>query len=188
MKPAIYSSLAVLTGMDLVMAYLPVVGQEIGLSAGTVTALLTARTATSVASRALMPWLLRNVSRRWLLVSATGVSALAMLALPMTSNIPLLTAAMLVAGFFWGIGQPLTMTWVTQVADVDNRSTALSVRLPGNRLGQILVPLAAGSLAAASGVGSVFAACGVILLSSAATTYNATRPRPESGTPEPSPA
>ncbi|WP_276203096.1 MFS transporter [Intrasporangium chromatireducens] len=188
MKPAIYSSLAVLTGMDLVMAYLPVLGQEIGLSIGTVTALLTARTVTSVASRALMPWLLRHVARRWLLVSATGVSALAILALPMTSNVPVLTLAMLVAGFFWGIGQPLTMTWVTQVADANNRSAALSVRLAGNRLGQVLVPLAAGSLAAALGVGSIFVGCGLVLLSSATTTYNATRPDVRPGAAETSSA
>jgi hypothetical protein len=62
------------------------------------------------------------------------------------------------------------------------------VRLAGNRLGQVLVPLAAGSLAAALGVGAIFVACGLVLLSSATTTYNATRPDAEPGDAQTSPA
>jgi MFS family permease len=95
---------------------------------------------------------------------------------PLTSNLVLLAAAMLLAGFFWGIGQPLTMSWVTTAADQHNRAAALSVRLAGNRVGQVLVPLAAGGLAAATGgVGAIFHASGLLLLSSAACTFVATR-------------
>lgn len=179
MKPAIYSSLTVLTGMDLVMAYLPVLGQELGLEVATVTALLTARTVTSVIARAAMPALLRRVHRRWLLLSATLASGVPMVVLPFTSDVALLTSAMLVVGFFWGLGQPLTMSWVTLVADRHNRAAALSVRLAGNRIGQVLVPLAAGGLAGLTGgAGAVFHACGLLLLSSAACTFVATRERP----------
>lgn len=174
MKPAIYSSLTVLCGMDLVMAYLPVLGQEHGLTVGAVTALLTARTVTSVGSRLALPALLVKVERRVLIVSATGVSALAMFALPTTGNVALLMIAMGVAGFFWGIGQPLTMAWVTSVADPHNRSAALAVRLAGNRIGQIAIPLVAGLLAGATGVGAVFFATGLLLSSSAVVSFRAT--------------
>lgn len=184
MKPAIYSSLTVLTGMDLLMAYLPVLGQEMGLGVGTVTALLTARTVTSVIARATMPVLVRIAGRRWLLLSATLASGIPMTLLPFTDDVAILTAAMLVVGFFWGLGQPLTMSWVTLVADQRNRAAALSVRLAGNRIGQVVVPLAAGGLAGLTGgVGAIFHASGLLLLSSAACTLVATRDLPERHTP-----
>ena len=180
MKPAIYSSLTVLTGMDLLMAYLPVLGQERGLGIGTVTLLLTARTVTSVVSRAAMPLLLRRLPRRTLLVSATLASGVPMTLLPFTGDVVLLTIAMLVVGFFWGLGQPLTMSWVTLVADRRNRAAALSVRLAGNRIGQVLVPLAAGGLAGLTGgAGAIFHAAGLLLLSSAACTLVAAKDLPE---------
>ncbi|WP_199286780.1 MFS transporter [Nocardioides houyundeii] len=179
MKPAIYSSLTVLTGMDLLMAYMPVLGQELGLSVGTVTALLTARTITSVLSRACMPVLLRRVPRRWLLVSATLASGIPMALVPLTSAVVPLTIAMLLMGFFWGIGQPLTMSWVTLVADSRNRAAALSVRLAGNRLGQVTVPVLAGALSGLVGVGAIFHASGLLLLSSGAVTFSATRGLPD---------
>lgn len=192
MRPAMYSSLTVLTAMDLLMAYLPVLGQEMGLRVGTVTFLLTARTVTSVISRATMPLLLRTVPRRWLLVSATLLSAIPMALVPLTSAVVPLTAFMLVMGFFWGLGQPLTMSWVTTVADDHNRAAALSIRLAGNRIGQVAVPVAAGGLAGLTGVGAIFHASGLLLLSSAALTFSATRrpgsPGDEGGEVRPTPS
>jgi MFS family permease len=178
MKPAVYSSLTVLTGMDLLMAYLPLLGQSMGLGVGTVTMLLTARSVASVVSRAAMPLLLRTVPRRALLVSATLASGVPMVLVPLTADVVLLTLMMLVVGFFWGLGQPLTMSWVTTVADPHNRAAALSVRLAGNRIGQVVVPLAAGGLAGLTGVGAVFHAGGLLLLSSALCTLVTTREPP----------
>ncbi|GAA5056688.1 MFS transporter [Nocardia callitridis] len=175
MKPAIYSSLTVLTAMDLLMAYLPVLGQQMGLSVAWVTALLTARAITSVLSRATMPILLRKVPRRWLLVSATLASGIPMALVPLTSAIVPLMLAMLLMGFFWGVGQPLTMSWVTLIADSRNRAAALSVRLAGNRIGQVAVPVVAGSLSGLIGVGAIFHASGLLLISSGLLTHSATR-------------
>jgi MFS family permease len=165
--------------MDLLMAYLPVLGQELGLSVATVTTLLTARTVASVLSRAAMPLLLHTVPRRGLLVSATLASAVPMALVPLTTAEGALLLAMLVVGFFWGIGQPLTMSWVTMVADPRNRASALSVRLAGNRIGQVAVPLAAGGLAGLVGVGAIFYGSGLLLLSSGLLTLSATRRRPD---------
>ena len=175
MKPAIFSSLAVLTGMDLLTAYLPLLGEELGLTVGAVTLLLAARALASIMSRASMPLLLRWLPRRWLLVSATLLSAVPMFLIPLEQRLALLLAAMLVIGFFWGLGQPLTMSWVVLLAHSENGAAALSVRLAGNRIGQVVVPLAAGALAGVSGITAVFHTSGLILISSAATTFLATR-------------
>ncbi|MFZ2175949.1 MAG: MFS transporter, partial [Rhodococcus sp. (in: high G+C Gram-positive bacteria)] len=55
MRPAVFSSLVVLASVDVVVAYLPVLGEEFGFSVLLVTLLLTARTAASIVSRAFLP-------------------------------------------------------------------------------------------------------------------------------------
>lgn len=175
MKPAIYSSLAVLTGMDLLAVYLPVLGQQTGISVGVIAILLTIRTLASVVSRMALPWLLQAFKRRTLLVSATLCSAVPLFLLPAIPFPVMLEVLMFVIGFFFGIGQPLSMSWVTYVADANNRAAALSIRLAGNRAGQVLLPLAAGGIAGIVGIGAVFNLTGILLLSAAIVTFRSTR-------------
>ncbi|WP_208430998.1 MFS transporter [Aeromicrobium yanjiei] len=179
MKPAMYSSMTVLSGLDLLTAYVPVLGEHLGLSVGMVTFLLTMRALASVLSRIALPALLVHVGRRWLIVSATLVSAIPVALIPLTTNVVALSAAMLVIGFFWGIGQPLTMVWVTTVSHRDNRATALSLRLAGNRIAQFAVPLGAGAVAGATGVGVIFYLTAGLLASSGLLSLSATRRMPD---------
>lgn len=173
MKPAMYSSLAVLSSVDVLTAYLPVFGQHYGLDVNTVTALLTFRTLASMVSRFLLTRLVELFSRRLLIVSATLCSAVPMALIPVLPAVWTLALFMAVAGFFMGIGQPLTMTWVVSLVTPPNRSTALSIRLSGNRLGQVVVPYLAGALAGVSGVGAVFGLVGVMLGIAAGITARA---------------
>lgn len=175
MKAALLSSLVVLSSMDLVLAYLPVLGSEFGFSVMTVTLLLTARTAATIASRALLPRLLHRVPRERLLVSATLCSALPMALIPFVPHPVGIAALLVIAGVFWGIGQPLTMTWVVGLVAPTDRGSALSLRLTGNRLGQVVVPLAAAGAAGVAGVASIFVITGGLLGLSAATTWRAVR-------------
>ncbi|MEU3270045.1 MFS transporter [Saccharomonospora sp. NPDC006951] len=177
MRPAVFSSLVVLTSMDVLSAFLPVLGEEFGFGVLLVTALLTLRTGSSIVSRAFLPMLLRVVPRRWLLLSATLCSALPMAAIPLASNPVFMGVLLAVVGFFWGIGQPLTMTWVVNLVSVRSRASALSLRLTGNRLGQVLVPLGAGAIAGITGVGSVFVVTGALLWTSSGFTWRAVRRR-----------
>ena len=70
-----------------------------------------------------------------------------------------------IVGFLLGIGQPLTMSIVSKKTPVQERDMAISIRLFGNRMGQFLVPLAAGALAAPFGASSVFIGLGVLVAS-----------------------
>jgi MFS family permease len=175
MKPAIYSSLAVLTSIDMLAAYLPLLGQEIGLSVAVVTTLLTLRTGASILSRATLTTIVRVARRRTLLVSATLCSAIPMMLIAFIPFPIALGILIFVMGFFFGIGQPLSMSWVTTVADGRNRGAALSVRLAGNRVGQVVVPLGAGALAAVTGPGAIFIFTGFLLFTAAMVTFNATK-------------
>ena len=77
-----------------------------------------------------------------------------------------------IAGLSSGFDQPLTMALISLRTKADERALAVSARLTGNRLGQFLLPMAAGVLANGSGVGAVFwsmaALLGASLVASAA--------------------
>ena len=58
-------------------------------------------------------------------------------------------------GLGLGVGQPLTMSWLALSAPPGLRGRAMSLRLTGNRLGQVLIPSAVGAVAAGVGAAGV---------------------------------
>jgi MFS family permease len=163
-----FASVAILAAVDIITAYLPVVGERRGIGPAVVGALLSLRAAASILSRLLIPWMVRALSRaRLIAVSAAG-SALAMAVLPVPEHAAGLAAVLAVAGFFLGIGQPLTMSLVVQAVPDDARGTALAIRLTGNRVGQVATPAAAGLVAGAAGVAAAFWLLGGLLVVAAA--------------------
>lgn len=173
MKPAMLSSLVVLASVDLVVVYLPLLGAEFGFGVLLVSALLTARTIASILSRALLPWALRRISRRLLLISATAATIVPVALIPLVPNPWVIGVLLAICGMFWGVGQPLTMTWVVQLVAPADRASALAVRLTGNRFGQVAIPLAAGAVAGVAGTASVFLVTAALLSAAATSTWRA---------------
>ncbi|NUS88072.1 MAG: MFS transporter [Streptomyces sp.] len=163
----IFISLAVLSATDILTAYLPVVGEQRSIAPAVVGLLLSVRAAATVACRLVMTPMIRLMGRTVLMaVSCLGAGLLcAALALPVPAwGLGILLAAL---GFCLGVGQPLSMTTVVQAAPDGARSTALALRLTGNRLGQVAAPAAAGLLAGLAGTAAPFVMLGVLLLASA---------------------
>ena len=164
-----FASVAILAAVDIITAYLPVIGERNGIGPAVVGALLSLRAAASILSRLLIPWMVRALGRvRLIAVSAAG-SALAMAVLPVPDRAAPLAAILVLAGFFLGIGQPLTMSLIVQAVPDDARGTALAVRLTGNRVGQVATPAAAGLVAGAAGIAAAFWLLGGLLAVAAAT-------------------
>jgi MFS family permease len=164
-----FASMAILAAVDIITAYLPVIGERNGIGPAVVGALLSLRAAASILSRLLIPWMVRALGRvRLIAVSAAG-SALAMAVLPVPDRAAPLAAILVLAGFFLGIGQPLTMSLIVQAVPDDARGTALAVRLTGNRVGQVATPAAAGLVAGAAGIAAAFWLLGGLLVVAAAT-------------------
>ena len=157
---AILVSLTVLSAVDIVIVYLPALGTERGWTASVVGLLLAVRGGASMASRLFLGRLSARFGRRALLVWSMAIAAISLVALPLASTPELTAVVMFAAGMGLGIGQPLTMSWVAAEARPGTRATALSVRVMGNRVGQIVLPVAAGSVAAFAGVGGVLAVTG----------------------------
>ena len=145
----------VLASMEITLVYLPALGTEQEISVSLVSGLLTVRALASMASRFMLGRLSRLFGRRILLTSAivvTGV-ATAVLATPVPSLALLVAAAAL--GFGFGMCQPLTLSWLAEIAPAGSRGRVMSIRLTGNRLAQVLVPSSVGLLAAGLGAGGV---------------------------------
>lgn len=168
MGKALWASMVVLTTTDVLTVYLPAIGAERGWSVAFVSILLAVRAAASFAVRVATGPLVRMLGRRPLLVSACGIGAVALLL--MTPALPGWVALVLmgIAGLVLGIGQPLTMAWVSRSAPDELRATALAVRLTANRVGQSLIPVAVGAVAAVAGSGAVFIVLGALLVSTSA--------------------
>ena len=150
-----------LSSVDVTLAFWPALGQETGLAATAISAMLVARAIASMASRALLPWMSRRIPRKALLAGSLGASALAFAATAAPLPIVLLVIAAFLYGLAIGVCQPITMSWLADEAPVGQRGMAMSLRLVGNRMGQSTLPAAVGAVAPAAG------AVGVILLTGA---------------------
>jgi MFS family permease len=161
------ASLALLAMIDILVAFLPVVGERAGVAPVWIGALLAVRGGATILSRVFLPAL----SRRWrrqplVLVSLFGAGTA--LAIPplVIEQVWLAAVCLAVGGFCLGLGQPLTMTLVSQSVPTPWRGSALAVRLMGNRLGQVAMPLLAGVAAAPLGpAGAIWFSCAVLAVS-----------------------
>lgn len=167
MGAAMLASLTVLSAMDILVVYLPALGQERGITPATIGALLAVRAGASMASRFLLGRLIGWVGRERLMIGSLVVAAGSVISLAFLP-LPAMFAAMVVAGWTLGVCQPMTMSWVATRATAGSRGTAMSLRLLGNRVGQVAIPLAAGAVAAVTGTAGVLATAGLTVAVSAA--------------------
>jgi MFS family permease len=163
---AIYISLAISATADVLVVFLPLYGSENNFSPYAVGIILALRAGTTMMSRFFLGRLSERFSTYQLLMWSTLISLVACGAMAFAKSAISLAAIVFIAGFSLGIGQPLTMSLVAQKTQPEERALAVSARLMGNRLGQFLVPAAAGILAAASGAGAVFIGLSILLGSS----------------------
>ncbi|MCF1595648.1 MFS transporter [Streptomyces muensis] len=169
----IFISLAVLSATDILTAYLPVVGEHRGIAPSVIGLLLSLRAAATIACRLVLTPLLRLLGRTLLLTVTCLLAALLCVGIALPVPVWALALMLTVLGFCLGVGQPLSMTTVVQAAPDGARSTALALRLTGNRLGQVAAPASAGLIAGLAGVAAPFVMLGALLLLSAGTALRA---------------
>lgn len=168
MPAALVSGVAVLITLDVLIAFLPLVGERAGLSPAVVGGLLSVRGGCALASRAGMTGAIRVLGMRAILVGSMAASAVALAAIAFTNDVILLALLIGVFGFGTGVCAPLTAAWVARLAPITLRGTALGLRVSGNRLGQTIVPLGLGVLASRTDISLVFLAPALFLISCAA--------------------
>lgn len=170
-KSPMLAALSLLAMIDILTAFLPLVGERAGVGAVTIGTLLGVRGCASIASRVLLPWFVTRFSRATLLtVCLSGAGAVLLVPPLVIGNFPAAALSLALGGFLLGLGQPITMALISTAVPGAWRGSALAVRLMGNRLGQVVMPLVAGAVAAPLGpAGAVWLACGVLLVSGVET-------------------
>ncbi|UTT39875.1 MFS transporter [Glutamicibacter mishrai] len=167
MASHMFASMMLLSMLDILTAFLPLVAEKHDVSPTSVGVLLAIRGCASVVSRLFIPKLSAHFERRHLLVASLYASGVSIALAPIfIDELWASGLALLIGGFFLGLGQPMTMTMIsTSVPPVD-RGAALAVRLMGNRLGQVALPLVSSSVAAGMGpAGAIWFCCALLCLS-----------------------
>jgi MFS family permease len=152
---ALLTSCVVLAAVDISLIYLPALGAERGLASGVVGVLLGLRAAASMTSRLFLGRLSARIGRKRLLIISIAASSVGLGLAAVPLPVWLLAITITLAGFGLGVGQPLTMSWLAESAPPGLRGRAMSLRLTGNRAGQVVVPGAVGLVAAGLGAAGV---------------------------------
>lgn len=172
------AALALLAILDILVAFMPLVGESVGVSPMIIGALLATRGATSVLSRIFIRTLSARYSRNTLVLVSLIASAAVIAVVPAVLGlgpVGIATAfvCMTIGGFTLGVGQPLTMTMISQAVPRSWRGTALALRLMGNRIGQVVLPIAASVVAGPVGpAGGIWFACAILGISGAERLIN----------------
>jgi predicted MFS family arabinose efflux permease len=165
------ASVITITSQDLLTIYLPLLGASQNIDVRSIGGLLTVRSAASLVSRLGYTRILRLIPRQPLtLITMTGAAVgFACFALPIP--LPAMYAAMIFLGLSLGIATTLSLTNVVDLASAAAMGTVMSLRITGNRLGQAAVPFIASLIAAATGVGGIFAIIAASLAASGASVH-----------------
>jgi predicted MFS family arabinose efflux permease len=173
MPTAMFVSIVAISSNDVLAAYLPAHGEEVGLSVGLVGVLLSTRAAATLVSRIFMGQLIRLLGRSRLLGLSMLVAAGALAALPFVRAPAALIALMVILGLGIGFGQPMTIAWVANRSPRSERGTALGVRITGNRLALVIVPTIMGVIAGAAGIAAIFVVMAIALALGAVLAFGA---------------
>jgi MFS family permease len=155
-RAAIITSLIISSVSDILVVFLPLLGQAKNYTPFQVGLLLSLRAGMAMLSRLFLGNLSKTFTARNVMILSGLVSTISCGLLFTTSNLFMTAVTISIVGFSLGIGQPLTMAWVSRSSQLNERAMAISLRLTGNRLGQFVFPLIAGLTAGSLGIGSVF--------------------------------
>jgi MFS family permease len=160
------SSVVTVTAQDLLVIYLPALGAERSIQSDHIGYLLTVRAVAALISRAFYARAIFAVGRVPLTLVSMLASAAGFLVLAIPLALPAMYVVLAAVGFAMGIASTLTISSVVHLAPPAALGTALTLRMTGNRVGQIVFPAAAGVVAAATGVAGILLALGLGLAAS----------------------
>src|SRR5712691_4090348 len=158
-----FVSVVTVAAQDLIVVYLPLLGQERGMAVDDVGMLLAVRAVASMFSRFFFPWLTTLLGRTRLMAVSTFASAATYIGLAIPLPLVAMHAVIAGAGFTLGIAVTVSIASLLALAAAELRGTANSLRMMGNRFGQFTIPFLAGLIATASGVASIFLVLGLSL-------------------------
>ena len=151
-KFAIFTGLILSLTPDLLIVFLPAIGEGNGWSPAFVGLLLSIRAGAGLLSRTLVRPMLRKLGRIRLLFVSLVLTSCSLLIFSVSTSQLLVILSLLILGFWNGLAVPVGMQWVGTLTKGPDQSMALGLRLAGNRFGQSVAPLVV-SLGVLIGIG-----------------------------------
>jgi MFS family permease len=164
----LFVGITVVSAQDLIVVYLPFLGAERGLAVEVVGWLLAARAVASMLSRFLFARLHLLLGHWRLMMASVLASAVSYAAIALPLPMPVLLPVVAVAGFALGIAITATIAALLNLATPETRGVANSLRITGNRAGQLVIPFSVGLIAAATSAAGIFVIIGASLAVSTA--------------------
>ena len=164
------ASVITVTAQDLIIIYLPLLGAQRGIDVAHVGALLMVRSVTRGGSRVFYPT--DDAGGRPGAADGrhdAGRGAAASSSSPCRCRCRCCTWRWRPRRSALGIAATLSISNMVDIVPPGARGVALSLRITGNRVGQVTFPVAAGLVAAAMGAGGIFAIMALSLVASAAS-------------------
>ena len=165
------ASVITVTAQDLIVMFLPVLGAQRGIEVAHVGTLLMIRSVSAVVSRVFYPSMIRAAGRVPLTVGTMAAAALGLFVIATPLPLWVLYVSMAFTGFGLGIAATLSISNMVDIVPPAARGVALSLRITGNRVGQVGILACASAVAMVLGAGGIFAIIAVSLAASAASVH-----------------
>lgn len=164
LQMAVLTSAGVFLALTTREAFLPVLLEQLGMSATLIGALVSLGSLSAVLTRPLMPVITKALggTGTTLAVSMAAVS-IGVGLLSVAQSVAAFAALAIVAGFGSGIAFPLSIVAVAAKVPLAHRGIALSLRLSINHTVEIFAPTLSGLVVAATSLRFGFAAAGLAL-------------------------
>lgn len=141
---------------DLFTFVMPIHGSRLGLPASTIGLILGCFGGAVFAVRLVLPWVVRRLNERRILVGAMFVTGAALAVIPLIEQVGLLMALSFMLGVGLGGTQPMIMAVLFNSAPAGRGGEAVGVRTLLLNMSQAGIPLIFGALGAALGMAPVF--------------------------------
>jgi len=156
LRNVLITSGLILTGMELFNFYMPIYGHSIGLQASVIGIIISMQAAAAFVVRIWMPALARRFGEEPVLKASLIVAGATYFMFPLFQNPVMLAAMAFLLGLGLGCGQPLSTILTYNYALPGRVGEALGLRLAVNKVTQLAVPLAFGTLGTAFGIVPIF--------------------------------
>jgi len=164
-RRAVGTNVLVSLGWDLYIAFVPVYGARIGLTASQIGMVLAAFAAATFVVRFAIPTLVRRATEQQVLSAALLLAGAVYAIFPFLRDAWTLGALSFCLGLGLGSGQPMVMSLLHAHAPPGRIGEAVGVRMSVVQSSQVVVPLLFGAIGASIGLAPVFWAVGACLAS-----------------------
>ncbi|WP_102346039.1 MFS transporter [Bacillus sp. Marseille-P3661] len=159
----IFVSMLILASLDLFFVYYPLYGSSIGMSPTEIGWVLMVQSLASIIVRLFMPAIIEKYGKVKTLSTFMFCGALAYGFIPFFDIFFYIVLLSLILGTGTGIVSPLTLSLTVHLAPQERRGEILGIRMAGNRLSQVIIPLLFAGVSNFTGLGAIFTIEAIIL-------------------------